>query len=298
MPIRAIHKSKISTFEPAVLRRGHPNTTFIEAAPSVTLNKMTLFPFTFIFIFYFFGSVMADKTTLTLHGVTDKLGEGDEKYADALQTCREVFAEVEALFNDENYESRNGWFKDESNDDGDIVYAKDTRHGRMVTISTELPMPADFVMNETWNGMETLPEWNKNINFAGRIASPTSHFDIVTYGNNDVLVVSGREFVSARIWRKVDDGFLLASRSVTVPSFKSSHKGKVRAHLHLAGARFRPNPANPGTTLTDVVMLADLKGFLPKMIVNQVIGRVMLMDTVTNRRHFHDLKAKRDKSDS
>uniref|UniRef100_A0A1I7U4K7 START domain-containing protein n=1 Tax=Caenorhabditis tropicalis TaxID=1561998 RepID=A0A1I7U4K7_9PELO len=66
------------------------------------------------------------------------------------------------------------------------------------------------------------------------------------------------------------------------------------AHLHLAGARFRPNPSNPETTLTDVVMLADLKGFLPKMIVNQVIGRVMLMDTVTNRRHFRDLKAKRD----
>lgn len=244
-------------------------------------------------------SVMSGKTSLTLYDVTDSLGEDDEKYADALQIAGKVFDEVESLFNDENYESRTGWFKDESNDDGDIVFAKDTRHGRMVTISTELPMPPDFVMQETWDGMETLPEWNQNINFASVIASPTPNFDVVTYGNNDVLVVSGREFVSARIWRKVDDGaYILASRSVTVPSFKSKHKGKVRAHLHLAGARFRPNPSNPETTLTDVVMLADLKGFLPKMIVNQVIGRVMLMDTITNRRHFHDLKAKRDKKDS
>ncbi|KAF1768885.1 hypothetical protein GCK72_000698 [Caenorhabditis remanei] len=241
---------------------------------------------------------MGDKTSLTIHGVTDTLKEDDKKYSDALKITGEVFAEVEAIFNDENYASRTGWFKDESNDDGDIVYAKDTRHGRMVTITTELPMPADFVIKETWEGMETLPEWNQNINFAGIIASPTPQFDIVTYGNNDVLVVSGREFVSARIWRKVDDGYILASRSVTVPSFKSKHKGKVRAHLHLAGARFRPNPANPETTLTDVVMLADLKGFLPKMIVNQVIGRVMLMDTVTNRRHFHDLKAKRDEKNA
>lgn len=239
---------------------------------------------------------MGRKASLTIRGVTDTLAEEDEQYAEALQTAGEVFAEVETLFNDPNYESRNGWFKDESNDDGDIVYAKDTPKGRMVTISTELPMPPDFVMKETWEGMETLPEWNQNINFAGVIASPTDNFDVVTYGNNDVLVVSGREFVSARIWRKVDDGYILASRSVKIPSFKSTHKGKVRAHLHIAGARFRPNPANPDTTLTDVVMLAELKGFLPKMLVNQVIGRIMLMDTVTNRSHFKDLKAKLEKN--
>lgn len=241
---------------------------------------------------------MTEKSSLTLYDVTDELEEEDLKYAKALQTAGEVFEEVETIFNDESYESRQGWFKDESNDDGDIVFAKDTKKGRMVTISTELPMPPDFVMKETWDGMETLPEWNQNINFASVIASPTPNFDVVTYGNNDVLVVSGREFVSARVWRKLDDGsYILASRSVTIPSFKSTHKGKVRAHLHLAGARFRPNPVNPETTLTDVVMLADLKGFLPKMIVNQVIGRVMLMDTVTNRKHFHDLKKKGDNVD-
>uniref|UniRef100_A0A8R1EC95 START domain-containing protein n=1 Tax=Caenorhabditis japonica TaxID=281687 RepID=A0A8R1EC95_CAEJA len=116
---------------------------------------------------------------------------------------------------------------DESNDEGDVVFAKDTPHGRMVTISTELPMPTEDVIRETWDGVETLPQWNQNINFASRIAAPTPNFDIVTYGNNDVLVVSGREFVSARVWRKVDDGYILASRSVKIPSFKSKHKGKI-----------------------------------------------------------------------
>ncbi|CAI2315035.1 unnamed protein product [Caenorhabditis sp. 36 PRJEB53466] len=253
------------------------------------------FYFTSLFLLVSLGFVMADKTTLTLHDVTDHLDKDDEKYADALQISGDVFREVEALFNDENYATRNGWFKDESNDEGDVVFAKDTPNGRMVTISTELPMSPEEVIKETWEGSETLPEWNPHINFAKRLAAPTSHFDVVTYGNNDVLVVSGREFVSARIWRKVGDTYILASRSVNLPWFKSTHKGKVRAHLHLAGARFRPNPQNPDSTLTDVVMLADLKGFLPKLIVNQVMGRVMIMDTVTNRRHFTDLKAKRDK---
>uniref|UniRef100_A0A1I7U4L2 START domain-containing protein n=1 Tax=Caenorhabditis tropicalis TaxID=1561998 RepID=A0A1I7U4L2_9PELO len=138
---------------------------------------------------------MGEKTSLTLHDVTDELDEDNEKYANALQSAGEVFAEVEALFNDENYERRVGWFKDESNDEGDVVYAKDTRHGRMVTISTELPMPPDFVIQETWNGMETLPQWNQNINFASVIASPTPNFDVVTMKNSSSsFTKSGEQF--------------------------------------------------------------------------------------------------------
>ncbi|CAI5438276.1 unnamed protein product [Caenorhabditis angaria] len=180
--------------------------------------------------FYFSCSLIADAdmATLTLHGVTDQLNSDNEQYASALQTCGKVFAEVETLFNDKDYESRKGWFRDEYNNEGDVVYAKDTPNGRMVTISTELPMNVDDVMKETWNGMPTLPEWNQNINFAKVIANPTPNFDVVTYGNNDVLVVSGREFVSARIWRKIGDHYILASRSVDIAGFKSEHKNKVR----------------------------------------------------------------------
>ncbi|KAK6017982.1 hypothetical protein OSTOST_16485, partial [Ostertagia ostertagi] len=64
----------------------------------------------------------------------------------------------------------------------------------MVSISTELPLDVDSVMNETWTG-DGLPEWNPNINFAHTVASPTSHFDVITCGNNDVLIVSGRDFL-------------------------------------------------------------------------------------------------------
>ncbi|CAB3410899.1 unnamed protein product [Caenorhabditis bovis] len=230
-------------------------------------------------------------TSISLHDVTDTLNSENEKYASALKTAGEVFNDVEKLFNDPDFETKKGWFRDESNNEGDVVFAKDTPKGRMVTISTTLPMNPAQVMKETWNGVETLPEWNQNINFAERIAAPTPNFDIVTYGNNDVLIVSGREFVSARLWRQVGDHFILASRSVDVP-FISKHKGKVRAYLHIAGARFRRHPENPNETITDVVMLADLKGMLPKFLVNQVIGKVMLMDTVTNRKHFNDLKNK------
>ncbi|KAK5986960.1 Steroidogenic acute regulatory protein 1 [Trichostrongylus colubriformis] len=163
----------------------------------------------------------------------------------------------------------------------------------MVSVSTELPLDADSVMNETWIGVDGLPEWNPNIKFARTLASPTSNFDIIHYGNNDVLIISGRDFVSARIYRNTSTGYIMASRSVRLKECPEQ-KGKVRAELILAGARFSPHPEKKDTTLVDVVMLADLKGLLPKLLVNQVLGKVMLMDTEENRRHFQRIRDRRD----
>ncbi|VDO85918.1 unnamed protein product [Heligmosomoides polygyrus] len=239
-----------------------------------------------------FISGLADMTSVTLHGVTDTLSPQDEKYASALETAAAVFKDVETLFNDPAFIKKIGWRVDEENDEGDVVYAKNTPKGKMVAVATELPLDVDSVMNETWTGVEGLPKWNPNINFARTIASPTPHFDIVTYGNNDVLIVSGRDFVSARLYRKTSTGYILASRSVRVKECPEQ-KGKVRAELIMAGAQFRPHPEKKDTTIADVVMMADLKGMLPRFLVNQVVGRIMLMDTEENRRHFQDIRDQR-----
>ncbi|VDL75698.1 unnamed protein product [Nippostrongylus brasiliensis] len=235
-------------------------------------------------------------TSVTLHGVTDTLPPGDEKYASALETAAAVFREVEALFNDPTFVEKKGWRVDEENDEGDVVYAKNTPKGKTVAVRTELPLDVDAVMNETWTGVEGLPTWNPNINFAQTIASPTPHFDIITYGNNDVLIVSGRDFVSARIYRKTPTGYILASRSVRLKEWPEQ-KGKVRAELIMAGARFARHPEKKDVTVTDVVMLADLKGLLPKFVVNQVLGKIMLMDTEENRRHFQAIRDQQKRTD-
>ncbi|CAI4228227.1 unnamed protein product [Auanema sp. JU1783] len=230
-------------------------------------------------------------TSLTLHDLTDVLKAEDEKYADALRIAGEAFKEVENLFNSPNYENRADWKKDESNDEGDVVYAHRHRKPKTVTITTTLDTTPSTAMRETWDNFEKLPEWNGNINFASTIAKPTENFDVITYGNNDVLIVSGRDFVSARVYRQISDGFLMASRSVVLPQYPEVD-GKVRAELVLAGARFRHHPEDPTKTICDVIMQADLKGFLPKFLVNQVIGKIMLMDTVTNREHFAEMSKK------
>ncbi|KAK6019457.1 hypothetical protein OSTOST_14908, partial [Ostertagia ostertagi] len=104
----------------------------------------------------------------------------------------------------------------------------------MVSISTELPLDVDSVMNEIWTG-DGLPEWNPNINFAHTVASPTSHFDVITCGNNDVLIVSGRDFVSARIYRNTPTGYIMASRSVRLKEYPEQKGSPVSNNVFNCG---------------------------------------------------------------
>ena len=242
------------------------------------------------------AAVMAEErieTEVTLHGITDKLKpEHAVEYAEALQTAAAAFREAEELFEDDSYIERRGWKNDAKTDDGDIVYTKHVPKGKMATVSTTLEGNVDAVMKETWTGIGGLAEWNPNINYASTVQTLTDYADVVTYGNNDILVVTGRDFVSARIYRPLPTGgYIMVSRSVNVTSAPPK-KDKVRAQLHLAAARFRPDPAAPKTkTLCEVVMLCDLKGLLPSLVVNQAIPKIMVMDTNENKKHFKKLAA-------
>ncbi|CAD6190870.1 unnamed protein product [Caenorhabditis auriculariae] len=252
-------------------------------------------PLVFIVLDVFQNGALAGMTSITLHGVTDTLSPEYQKYGDALEIVVAAFREFEALFNDPDYHARRGWYMDYENSEGDVAYSKNTPLGKMITVRTELPLTPEDVMNETWHQMPDLPVWNDKIKYAQVVAAPTENFDIVAYGSNNVLIASGRDFVSARLRRKTENGHMLVSRSVDVevPGLESVD-GRVRAHLHLAGVCFQPHPKKPGHTLTNVVMLVDLKGMLPTFAVNRVLGRIALLDAVTNRHHFNDVKKRLD----
>ncbi|GMR44976.1 hypothetical protein PMAYCL1PPCAC_15171 [Pristionchus mayeri] len=229
-------------------------------------------------------------SSVTLHGVTDTLSPEHEKYAHALFTAAEAFKETEALFDDEFFITKRGWEEETSTDEGDIVYSKYTKHGKMVTVSTPLDVDVDFAMKEAWTNINTLSEWNPNVESSSLIASLTNYTSIVTYASSKALIVSGRDFILTRLYRRLPDGsYRMGTRSVEVDE-KPEAENKVRGHIYLGAVQFRAHPEYPETrTICDVVMLVDLKGFLPKWIVNRVLPKIMVMDTEENVKHFKEL---------
>lgn len=55
-----------------------------------------------------------------------------------MEEAGRAFEEAEALFGEEAFNERIGWKKDENNDQGDVVWAKKTPRGKMVTISVSI----------------------------------------------------------------------------------------------------------------------------------------------------------------
>ncbi|GMT03671.1 hypothetical protein PENTCL1PPCAC_25845, partial [Pristionchus entomophagus] len=230
--------------------------------------------------------------SISIHNITDKLKPEDEKYTKALSTAADAFKEAEALFNDDAFIARRGWKKEAETGAGDIVYGKSTPNGKMVTVSTILEGKVDDVMKETWTGVDSLPSWNANVDYASYVAELSDHAQIVTYGSNNVFVISGRDVVSARLYRPLPDGgYIMGARSVEVDS-KPERDGFVRTHLHLGAMRYRANPENANQTRCDTVMMIDLKGMIPQFLVNQIAGKILVLEIEETVKHFKDLAEK------
>ncbi|GMR47130.1 hypothetical protein PMAYCL1PPCAC_17325 [Pristionchus mayeri] len=223
--------------------------------------------------------------SVTLHGITDTLKPEYAKYADSLKTGEAAFIDAEKLFAD--FDTKEGW-KKEGHHSGFSVHQKMMADGKITIVSAPLDGTVEEVMHETWGGIDGLSSWNPTISFAEIIAPLTDYSDIVYYGNNDILVIKGREFLTVRLYRPTATGYIMASRSIDLPEVKSK-SGKIRANVILAASQFRADPSNPRKTLCDVVLQAELKGDLPKKMVEQSMPAVMALVTEQNIKHFKEL---------
>lgn len=102
---------------------------------------------------------------------------------------------------------------------------------------------------------------------------------VVEYGMNvsvafnrfkGVMFVSGRDFCMLAITIKLPDGRVVISSRSTTHDDCPPHKKYVRANLKIGGWILTPNKDQPGTTFAQYISQSDLKGNIPKKIVNSV----------------------------
>ncbi|CAJ0576258.1 unnamed protein product, partial [Mesorhabditis spiculigera] len=231
-----------------------------------------------------------DKATLSLFGVTDTLEGDKQKYSDALTQAASAFHDAEQIFNDPSFESKKGWSVDEKVDEDLRVYSKKTDKAvDMVAVTSVLLGHVDCVHLDVWTQPDDLKKWKKMVDHSCFVAQLTDHADIIHGSTNSMLVSDGRDFVTARIWRKIGDSYIIASRSVDVG--EEPYEGKVRGTVHLAACRLRPDPEDPKhKTLCDVIAHVDPKGNIPKAAVNMVCSKLALMEAKAQKKHFEMLQ--------
>uniref|UniRef100_A0A914PD25 START domain-containing protein n=2 Tax=Panagrolaimus TaxID=55784 RepID=A0A914PD25_9BILA len=228
-------------------------------------------------------------TVVDIHGVVDKLEPDQEKYAQALTTCGNCFDEAYQIFNEPDFETKKDW-RVEIDTEEAKVYSKYYPFGNVFALKALVPATVDSAFETSYNDFESMPTWNSNMSYAKIITKLTKHVDILHYANPDVMIVKSRDYVVGRLWRKIDNQYYVTARSVEIEDLPET-ADHVRGEVYLGCGRFIPDKTNSNMTQVDFLLCIDLKGMVPKTIINAVLGKMMVKDFEETLKRHKELTA-------
>jgi steroidogenic acute regulatory protein len=226
-------------------------------------------------------------TSIDIEGVVDKLGPGQDKYSKALKTAGEAFTEAYKIYSDPEYESRKGW-KVEIDQPEVKIHSKQYPFGNVFALSAKTRITPELAFRESFDLFENVSTWNSNMQFAKIVKKLTDHTDIVHYANPSYMTVKSRDYVVARIWRKVGDSIYAGGKSIDLEEIPES-KDHVRGKLNLGCGKFTPDESDPEKTHVEYIMSVDLKGLIPKSIVNAAMGKMMVKDFEETTKRYKEI---------
>jgi len=208
-------------------------------------------------------------------GHTETLKNDSDQYKQWYQETIDSLKETKNLLN----EDLTTWkviAEDKAN--GDKVYYKDIdKRGKTFALTFVVDFDVKHVFEVSQYQQNDKPHWNptiKEYNLLFDIGDQTSLFYWVT---NEILagLVSSRDFVDVRTYRKTGDSYIISGKG-TEYSEMPPQKGRVRG---LNGANFfkmSPVEGKPGSTNIIWIMSSDMKGMLPKAVVEKTMYYMML----------------------
>uniref|UniRef100_A0AC35GEQ8 START domain-containing protein n=1 Tax=Panagrolaimus sp. PS1159 TaxID=55785 RepID=A0AC35GEQ8_9BILA len=212
----------------------------------------------------------------------------DKNFNGILKTANEVFDEAFALYNEPGFESYKDW-KKETETDNSTIHTRQMPYGKLFALRATIPWDYESVFHEQWNGLDTVATWNENIVFSSTLKKINENIDIVHYANKDVLMVKSRDYVAVRKSEKISDSYYLIARSIDFPDLPET-KDRVRAIIHLGAGRYRQHPDNSMATQVDLMLSIDFGGYIPKSVINAVMGKLLIKDFEETRKHLKSLQ--------
>ncbi|XP_062399361.1 steroidogenic acute regulatory protein, mitochondrial [Sardina pilchardus] len=181
---------------------------------------------------------------------------------------------------------QDGWQTEIISASGDRVLSKVLPGiGKVFKLEVVLEQHPDSLYNELVDNMEQMGEWNPNVKQVkilqkiGEDTMVTHEVSAETPGN----VVGPRDFVSVRCAKRRGSTCFLAGMSTQHPGMPEQ-KGVVRAENGPTCIVMRPSAEDPDKTKFTWLLSIDLKGWIPKTIINRVLSQTQL-DFANHLRH-------------
>ncbi|XP_004855426.1 steroidogenic acute regulatory protein, mitochondrial isoform X1 [Heterocephalus glaber] len=186
-----------------------------------------------------------------------------------------------------------GWKKESQQANGDKVLSKVVPDvGKVFRLEVVVEQPMNRLYEELVDRMETMGEWNPNIKEL-KVLQKIGKDTVITHelaaeaaGN----LVGPRDFVSVRCAKRRGSTCVLAGMATHFRDMPEQ-KGVIRAEQRPTCMVLHPLAGSPTKTKLTWLLSIDLKGWLPKSIINQVLSQTQMEFANHLRKHLESSPA-------
>lgn len=186
-----------------------------------------------------------------------------------------------------------GWKVEKESAHGDTIYTRlGPRGNKIYKLTGVIDTDANTLFNEFVHNFENMSTWNKAINMGRKVQSVDGSTDVVyqlaTEGPGGV--VTARDFVTVRHWKKIDNCWVSAIKSV-IHKDEPPQKSAVRGENGPSCWVFEPAENAPRKCAFQWLLDTDLKGWIPQYVLDQALTYAMTDFMTCLRSHAPTLKS-------
>ncbi|KAE9341480.1 hypothetical protein PR003_g9963 [Phytophthora rubi] len=175
------------------------------------------------------------------------------------------------------------------------VYSRDGKPSRIYKCEAEIPLSPDELFDELYTNLETSNAWNVTAAESNVICKLDETTDLVHLISAPALggVISSRDFVNTRTWRRQDGGGYVIANSYAGKNVLKPQKGITRGENGPTGWVILPHPTSPFKSRLIWILNMDIKGYFPSSVIRKgSIGEVSCF--VRNLRRYIERNAGSD----
>lgn len=150
------------------------------------------------------------------------------------------------------------------------IHSRDGKPARIFKCQAEIPLSPDELFDELHGKFETSSTWNVTSAENNVVTQLDEYTDIVQIVSAPALggMITSRDFVNTRTWRKQDGGYIFASVSAGKNVLKPQ-KGIVRGENGPTGFLILPHESSPFKSQLVWILNCDIKGYFPSSIIRK-----------------------------
>ncbi|CAH0476373.1 unnamed protein product [Peronospora belbahrii] len=151
------------------------------------------------------------------------------------------------------------------------VYSRDGKPSRIYKCEAEIPLSPDELFDELYTNLETSNVWNVTAAESNIICKLDETTDLVHLTSAPALggMISSRDFVNTRTWRRQDGGGYVIANSYAGKNIFKPQKGITRGENGPTGWVILPHPTSPFKSRLIWILNMDIKGYFPSSVIRK-----------------------------